>query len=406
MKWQIENANLYQNKSGHGLVFSNGSIDHVLTKKEQPESNLSINLHGLPVFPGLVNSHDSLIATYVPLDKPENPYRNWLSFDNELKASQIFEERLSIDIEDLYSLGGYKNIINGATFVVDHIPHFVRKPYLNSNIAQLLPDYGISHSVCSYNLNWGDGYRREHDYAVQNNLPYIVHIAEGLDLESRESLSHLNDMGALTDHTVLVHGVSLSHSDLELIAKKSAHLVWCPVSNMRLYSKTLDIRLAMQLGINVCLGTDSAMTGSLGLLHELNYAIQFYQQTYSEDLDPDELLKMVIENPVKAFRLDNTGSLDVGNIADCIVLNNRNIPNPAQALTHSDLEDIFLVIRNGQPVYADESLNILFNELDLEYSNITINQTKKVIHQGFEHTMKTIRDTTSSDREFPFFPLG
>lgn len=406
MKWQIENATLYPDRAGHGLVFANGNIDQVLSKQGQTDGILSINLHGLPVFPGLINSHDSLLATYFPLDRVHAPYRNWLAFDNELKSSHLFQKRLGVDIADLYSLGGYKNIINGATYVVDHIPHFVRKPHAKNNIAQLLPDYGISHSVCSYNLNWGDGFRKEHDYAVENNLPYILHIAEGFDIESQESLLQLDDMGALSENTVLVHGVGLSDVDLELIAKRGAHLVWCPVSNINLYNRTFNIKLAIELGINICIGTDTTMTGATGLLHEINFAWNYYRDTFKEELDFVLLSKMVIDNPIRAFRIPKYGDFTIGNMADCVVLNNHGAMNPAQALVQSNIEDVFLVIRNGQPVYADESLNMLFHELDLSYTQITIKGKQKLLPQDYEKTMNRIHKNIESTKEFPFLPAG
>ena len=293
MEWQISNANLVYagvNSRNDGvkvdisrnLHIKNGRILKVLDAEETIPDLATVNLNGLLAYPSFFNAHDTLLASYypfVPKNNPsfgaeieESPYTNWLTWDNDIKTSAIFNQRMLLSTAELYQLGSYRNILSGVTQVVDHIPHHVRKPFQDQILPASLDDFGISHSACSYALEWGDGIRKEYEKAIEHDLPFIVHIAEGFDKESQNSLTILKEAGALGSHTVLVHGLSLSLDDLDQIASAQAHLVWCPVSNWYIYKKIAPIKEALERGINVCLGSDAAMYGSKNLLEDINMA--------------------------------------------------------------------------------------------------------------------------------------
>ena len=406
MKWQITNARLFLRDDAHGLVMENGLIEELLPTREGLPDILSLDLHGMLLLPGMVNAHDSLMASYHPVEPLQFPYRNWLAFDNDVKDSELFEERMALDLRYLYGLGGYKNIISGATTVVDHIPDFVREAHARFSLAHVLPDYGISHSVCSYSLGWGEGHRREYEYACERDLPFIVHIAEGFDAESRDSLQALDSAGALGENTVLVHGISLSENDLDTIAQKGAHLVWCPVSNLRIYGKTLDVRAALDRGITVCLGTDSAMTGSLDLLYEMREADRYYSEQYGQKLPAEQISAMVLGNARRAFRIRDRGELSRGQIADLVVLRqNEATASDAEILLGASLSDVFLVVRNGQPIYGDADLAGIFDYLEIPYAKVGIAGTHKLIVAEYLDLISLVKKNSLSYRPFPFLPL-
>jgi cytosine/adenosine deaminase-related metal-dependent hydrolase len=241
MLWQLTNGTLLLPDGPRklsGLLVSGGRIEEVLAPGDDQPDILTLNLHGALVIPGLINSHDTLMATYLPTKGENWPHLNWLSFDIETKRSSLFRERMLLDVETLYRLGSLKNLESGVTAVVDHVPDFVRNPFLSSMSVEILPDFGIAHSVCSYSLGWGQGLEAEHKRAVENDLPFILHIAEGFDPESELSLRVLDRAGCLSEHTVLVHGLSLSNDDLDRIAEAGAHFVWCPSANLFAYTRT------------------------------------------------------------------------------------------------------------------------------------------------------------------------
>lgn len=407
-RWQITNGTLVEYdgiRRASGFVFGDGRLEKLLPPGEEESGLLSINLHGLFVFPGWINGHDSLLASYRAFKGERAPYLNWLAWDTELKSSALFKERMFLSVEDLYALGAYRNLISGVTTVVDHIPAFVRKPFIGKLPVDLLADYGISHSICSYDLGWGEGPRREYERAAKQNLAYITHIAEGFDPESRQSLSRLDDAGALGDRSVLVHGLSLSEDDLQRIASAGATLVWCPGANLHIYGKTAPIERALQLGVNVVLGSDAAMYGSPNLLADIRAAFAYLQKHSSTEVDPAQILAMVTHNAARAFRLSDRGSLRAGARADLVILRGKNPGDPLGSLVSAEPEEIFLVVRSGVPVYGDESLERAFTEQGLVFDRIVVRGHRKLVARGLLSLLERVEKTLGQSASFPFLPV-
>ncbi|AOP32776.1 hydrolase [Leptospira tipperaryensis] len=386
------------------IVVKDGVILSVNAGGPPTGKRIRLNLNGLYVYPGLINAHDHLLSTYLPRVAPSKPYLNWLPWDNDLKSSIVFSERQQLEPEQLYLLGSFKNLISGVTSVQDHIPHFVQDPFVESVPVRILNRYSLSHSICTYSLNWGEGPKEEYAKALKDDIPYITRIAEGFDSESRDSLKALSKMGCLSDHTVLIHGVVLSESDIALIAEKKAHLVWCPEANLFLYERTTDIRDLLKHKVNVSLGTDSSLCGSLNLLEEIRAARKFYQSEYGEDLSPKTLFEMVTTNPAKAFRVEKEiGSIEVGKRADLVIMT-RNSEDPYLNLCESDLNSIRLVLRDGVPVYGDASLESFFEESGANVERIRIHDADKYLTGSPGKLLESLAVSLGYKKDLAFFP--
>jgi len=396
-RWQITNATLVfpDRAENGGLLIDGNRIQKILTGGEQLADVLEVDLHGLFLYPGLINSHDTLLASYSPLAAPARPYSSWLAYDNALKSSVLFRERMLIDTADLYLLGAYRNLLAGTTTVVDHIPEFVRRPFAGKLPVHLLEDFGIAHAVDHSSLGWGQGVQIEHEKAVRENRPFLLHIAEGTDREARESLATLQALGALSEHTVLLSGVGLSGEDLERIAKAGAHLVFCPVASQRLFGQMPDVARALELGISVSLGTDAAMTGSLNLLEELRAARKSLPALGAKDL-----YAMVTSSPARALRLP-CGELKAGGRADLLVLQGKG--DPYLNLCEASTANIFLVVADGRPVFGDKNTASLADSAAVE--KIEINGREKWITGSPQELLTRIEMATGKRPELPFLNL-
>ena len=414
MEWQISNASIVhidRVEKSKGLHIKDGKVLRELGIGETNPKLANLNLNGFFVFPAFINSHDSLLASYHVFQGENHPYKNWLAWDNALKASEIFRERMLLEPAELYQLGSYRNILSGVSLIVDHIPHHVRRPFQSQLLTRLLPDFGISHSLCSYSLEWGKGIRLEYEYAKEKNLPYIIHIAEGFDQESKDSLSRLKEAGALGSHTVLVHGLSLSLRDLDFIAEAGAHLVWCPVSNWHIYQKMAPIKEALERGINICLGSDAAMYGSENLLHDIRFAPKYYQKKYEEELDPKSLLTMLSINPQKAFCLGDYTPFAPDSPANFVVLKGKYPQNALASLLEIRLEDIYLLVCEGEPVYGRESLEpifmscgILCERLKMKGEEGSLEQIIKKHAGAYMQSMLGLEERLGNQKSLSFLP--
>ena len=115
--------------------------------------------------------------------------------------------------------------MSGVTTVSDHIPHFVAEPYYDLLPVKAIREYTLAHSVNSFALTWGDEIEREYKKAEELDIPFITHIAEGFDSETVQDVKTLERKGGLGDHSVLIHGIAFSESDMDLIKKKGASVV-------------------------------------------------------------------------------------------------------------------------------------------------------------------------------------
>ncbi len=382
------------------IVINNGKFASVSTG-----SGVSVNLDAgkCVIVPGLINSHDHLLGTYYP-KIGNGPYINWLPWDNDLKSSPVYEERCQIENRDLYLLGAYRNLLSGVTLVSDHMPHFVGDQFYDMLPTRAVKMFAMSHSVASFALAWGDGITVEYQKAVKEDIPFVTHIAEGFDEETKQDLKTIDRLGGLGDHSVFVHCIAFSDADLDLVKERGASCVWCCDSNMFMYNKTMDARKFLKKGINLCIGTDSSATGGETLLYEMKYDKMIYHRLYGEELPDETILKMVTVNPARAFRQKQLGRIEAGYIADLCLFRDRG-GSPAGSVVHGHLRDVMLVVIDGRPVYGDSAYADVFDELGVTYQRIVMDGVDKIIIGDPVGMLRRISRAVGFKKEFPFLPI-
>jgi cytosine/adenosine deaminase-related metal-dependent hydrolase len=161
--------------------------------------------------------------------------------------------------------------------------------------------------------------------ATPEAWPFILHAGEGVDEHAHSEVSRLEQLGVLSDRTVLVHAIGLDQPDLQLLHKRRSALVWCPSSNLSTYGQTLRAS-AFQSDLNVILGTDSALTAQVDLIDEIEAA----QRTYP--LTTDDLFDMVTTRSARVLRLnDGEGMIREGGVADLVIVEDHG-ESPAESL--------------------------------------------------------------------------
>ena len=356
------------------------------------------------LFPALINPHDHLFGTYYP-KIGSGPYICWLPWDYDLKGSDVYKERNKNSPFEVYLFGAYKNLISGVTTVHDHIPHEVNTPYIDKLPIRVIKEYTLAHEASVYDLKWGDGIEVEYKRAVEKNLPFVTHIEEGFDEESLQGIDKLEKHKALSDHTVLIHGIGFSEKDIELIAKKKVNFIWCPGSNIFMFKRTAKVKEIIEAGINISIGTDSPATGELNLLKEVRFAKKVYKDMYNEELADDLIVRMITTNPARAFRIDTElGSLEKGKLGDMLIISG-NSKKPYSSLVNADLKDIALVVMEGKPLYGDVQFKEIFSNYNEEYTRVTIEGVEKYIIGDLKDIMAKMRKKVGFHKELPFLPV-
>jgi 5-methylthioadenosine/S-adenosylhomocysteine deaminase len=203
---------------------------------------------------------------------------------------------------------------------------------------------------------------------------------------------------------VLVHGIAFTDEDIEIIKKKGASVVWCADSNMFMYNRTARVKKMIEIGVNLCIGTDSPMSGGLNLLYEMKFDRAYYKRTYGERLPEELIVKMVTVNGAKAFRLKKNGYLKNGYIADFVVFSQRH-DDPYNSIVASELRDVMLVVIDGKPVYGSSEMSDLFSALDVEYQEVVIDRSEKIVTGDLIGLMKRISRAVGFKKELPFLPV-
>jgi cytosine/adenosine deaminase-related metal-dependent hydrolase len=182
-----------------------------------------------------------------------------------------------------------------------------------------------------------------------------VHIGEGLDPAAREELSILKQKGLLTDKTAIIHGTAFGAAEFDDMAAAKAKLIWSPQSNLALYDKTTNIKMAKDRGIEVSLGVDWNLTGSDNVFDELRTAAAINNDDFDNAIGEDEWLKLITVNPARALALeDKIGRLAPGYKADITVVREKHA-DPNQNLLAARLGDVQMVWVGGDPLYGNRA---------------------------------------------------
>jgi len=153
--------------------------------------------------------------------------------------------------------------------------------------------------------------------------------------------AHLWRSGAIDAQWLLVHMNTLIEEDFQMLAElprgAGPHVVHCPGSHRYFSHPPFPARRLHELGVNLCLGTDSlASTESLSLFEEMRVF-----RRAEPWLRPEELLRMVTVNPARALRRrGQLGKIAPGMLADLIAL-------PAPGTLGGVYEDI---VNHDKPV--------------------------------------------------------
>jgi len=182
---------------------------------------------------------------------------------------------------------------------------------------------------------------------------FYLHLSEGRrgDDVSAKEFQHFLDLGGATPATNIIHGSSLTASDLHTVADAGCRLVWSPQSNLRLYGETTLAGEALDAGMPVALGADWLPSGSTSLLVEMKVARRELARQ-GHPIEAAELVAMVTSVAARVAGLDeHLGSIAAGRPADLVVLE-RHHRDPYENVCLADPSWVELVCIGGDITYA------------------------------------------------------
>ena len=231
-----------------------------------------------------------------------------------------------------------------------------------------------------HNATSEEAIHRALDLAKSRSLKITNHCGAGtpwLSIKEFKGMTGSGDvdflvrLGALADNWVFIHSIWLTPRELEHVARAGASCVTCPVSNAYSCDGIAPVRVMLEAGVNVGLGSDGAYVNcSLDMVEQMKFAALIQNVTHMDPtfISAERALEMATINGAKAIGLEHEiGSLEPGKRADIAIFDlnkaHTTVANrPVSALLFSahgtDVDTALvngeIVLRHGQLTFEHE----------------------------------------------------
>ncbi len=327
--------------------------------RDDISGDLEIDASRKFVLPGLFNAHTHLAMTLFRGYAEDMPLMDWLE-------KKIWKAERKLTPKDVYwgsMLGILEMIKTGTTAFSDLYIHM-------DEVAKAVGETGIRAVLCYGMADRGDREKAERELKIGTEFiknwdnafngrikaiygphaPYtctpeflkevkrkadelrtLVHIHVSETKHEVEEIKRrygktpvrlLDEIGFLDDKTVIAHAIWLDDEELRILKERGVSVAHCPVSNLKLASGIARIRDMLEIGINVCLGTDGAASNNTYNLFEeikLTSLLQKVATGKADALHAKDVLEMATKNGYKAYKI-NGGELKQGKLADIILI--------------------------------------------------------------------------------------
>ncbi len=139
---------------------------------------------------------------------------------------------------------------------------------------------------------------------------------------------YLEKIGVVGPNVQMAHCIWLDEDEYRVMAETGTHALHCPCCNTKLGSGIAKVPEMLEKGINVALGSDGAPSNNnLDMFIEMRLASMIHKYRLgAEKMPAEDVLRMATMGGAKALGLgDEIGSLEVGKIADLIILDDGGL---------------------------------------------------------------------------------
>ena len=385
-------------EKGDVLVGEDGRIAAVGNVSAEDAAGANVrDSSGMLVMPGLVNCHGHTAMTLVRGLGGGLPLQRWLE-------EAIFPVEAKMKPADVKAgnVWGIIEMLAGGTTAVADMYDFP------TEMAVALMEAGMRGRVCRVGLSFVPGrledcmeFTRTHnewiaserhedvlaDLCVHSEYltdepfcrrladanrelkrPVHVHVSETkkehdecIARHGKTPIAYLASTGLLDHGGYAAHCVWCTDDDFRIMSEHGVSLVHNPTSNMKLGSGFARVPRAMELGVNVALGTDGcASNDNLDMFEEMHLASLIHKGVAHDPtvLQPWDVIEMATINGAKALGMEGrAGSIEVGKDADLVLVDLSaphltpclDVPNLIVNSMHAS--DVVTTILRGDPVY-------------------------------------------------------
>ncbi len=187
------------------------------------------------------------------------------------------------------------------------------------------------YTVSEKGLRFAAELRKEKDTFMHIHLSETLNEVEDCVKKcGKRPPEYLDELGVLTDKTLLAHCVWLNPSEIELVAKRNSIAVHVPISNMKLaVGGIMPKRELSEHNVRLCLGTDGAASNNnLDMTEEMKISA-ILQKWRNNDAEMPNAYD-VVYRATEGFRVLGlkVDKLEEGDTADFILMKMHEIITP------------------------------------------------------------------------------
>jgi len=235
--------------------------------------------------------------------------------------------------------------------------------------------------------------------SAELNLPATMHVAE-MDYELKElrekynqtPIEYLDSLGLLSPRFIAAHCIFLTDSDIALLAKRDVGVAHNMVANIKSAKGVAPVLKLRAAGVRVGLGTDGAMSGNtLDIIGQLGYVAKLHKLDNKDRtvMPATDVVEMATLGGARALhREDRIGSLEVGKLADVIIVDTNStsmVPlyDVSTALVYAaSPRDVRTTIINGRVIMEDRKIQTVDISLIREKVRAIARKCEAVVAQG------------------------
>jgi len=369
--------------------------------KKDIKGEIEIYAHSKLVLPGLFNAHTHLAMTLFRGYAEDLPLMDWLE-------KKIWRAEKKLTPKDVYwgsMLGIIEMIRTGTTafsdlyIYMDEVAKAVGESGIRAVLCYGMADRGDEEKAkkelkigTEFIKNWNGAFNGRIKAIYGPHAPYtctpeflikvkekakefgtLVHIhvsetkrevEEIVKRYGKTPIRLLNDIGFLDENTVIAHAIWVDDKELRILKEKNVSVVHNPVSNLKLASGIARVKDMVEMGINVCLGTDGAASNNTYNMFEeikLTSLLQKVVTGKADALNARDVLLMATRNGYRAYKISG-GIIREDMLADIILLERKRYNycpsyDPIHSIVYASYGcEVTHVIINGKIIMEDNIL--------------------------------------------------
>lgn len=362
-----------------------------------------LNVAGDIVMPGLINTHTHASMTVfrsLADDVPDRLHRYIFPLENKMVSRDMvriganlgnvemvkggvttyvdmyyFEDEVAKSVDKMgnravlgesviqFPVADAKNADEGIAYALEFINQYKNHPRITPAFAPHAPY-----------TNTAEHLQKIAKLSQQLDVPVTIHLAE-TDREKEEiakrtggksPVQYMADIGALNNKVIAAHAIMIDDNDIDLLKQYDVGVAHNISANTKSAKGVAPVTKMLEKGVRVGLGTDGPMSSNtLTTINELGLVGKIHKLENKDRaaMPPLTVVEMATMGSAKALHMeDKLGSLEVGKLADIIVVDTK-APNmvpmysPYAALVYgANGGDVRHTIVDGKVLMKDRQL--------------------------------------------------